>query len=148
MSSSPRGKNSSPRELDWRTPPESEMSASTRGSLHCEPLPQCRGLLPLLCFLLCSPRSPGRGLRCTGLRRTCTGMVTHLREVRPLAHAEVSKGPWSLLGPREMAMACASSVPLGLPACLQPLYRMMGPAGVIIPAPAEGRRGDICTGVF
>ena len=34
-----------------------------------------------------------RGLRWTGLRRTGTGMVTHLREVRLLAHTEVSQAP-------------------------------------------------------
>ena len=42
-----------------------------------------------------------RGYGCTG---TC------LREVRLLALAEVSKGPWSLWGPRGMAMARASLV--------------------------------------
>ena len=37
-------------------------------------------------------------------------MHSRIREVRLLALAEVFKGPWSLRGPREMAMARASLV--------------------------------------
>ena len=80
-----------------------------------------------------------------GFVRTCTGLVTRLREVRQLALAEVSKGPWSLRVQRGMAMARTSLVRSLLVwlQVLQQLYRMMASAGVIF-----RRRGGIGTRVF
>ena len=76
-----------------------------------------------------------RGFWCTG-----KGKVTRHPEVRGRGCLELCKGPWSLRGPREMAMARASLVRSSFAwlHVLQQMYRIMAPAGVIIPAPAGG----------